>query len=73
MEFDNRLDIFEPGDLTALVWDVSLTGAARGTKPATDAELEAAWKTLEQPDATRAYEALVADLQARGFRSSGTL
>src|SRR6185369_8938888 len=46
-------------DTTAVVWDVSLTAAARGRNPASDADLESAWKTLGETNAVRAWDALI--------------
>jgi WD40 repeat protein len=46
-------------DTAGLVWDMSLMSAARGRKPADDAELEDAWNTLAVPAAAAAYDALL--------------
>jgi WD40 repeat protein len=47
-------------DTTGIVWDVNLMSAARGKKPAGDEDLERAWKTLAQPSAPAAYDAMIA-------------
>jgi hypothetical protein len=46
-------------DLAGLVWDVNLLAAARGRDPVDNAEWDEAWKTLAQPPAAPAYEALL--------------
>jgi WD40 repeat protein len=54
----NRL-VTVGGDKTGLVWDISLAGAARRRKPASDDELELAWQALAKPNASDGYDALI--------------
>jgi len=54
----NRL-VSVGSDRTGIVWNISLKSAARGKKPATDADLERAWETLAQRSAPAAYDAII--------------
>jgi WD40 repeat protein len=54
----NRL-VTVSDDGTGLVWDVGLKSVALGKRPASDADLERAWETLEQRSAPAAYDAMI--------------